>query len=79
MARRLKNLWEYFMKEPNGTSKMDAWYNVLAFTVDIIFEETLMENGFDIEEATAICMMDTYLREDLVTNPEMDEITIDIE
>jgi len=78
MARRLKNLWEHFMEEPKGTSKMDAWYNVLAFTVDIIFEETLMESGFDIEEAIAVCKMDMDLREELVTNPEMDEVTIDI-
>ena len=78
MARRLKYLWEKFIDEPKGKSKMDAWYNVLAFTIDVAFEEILMENGFDIEEATAICRIDMDLREEFVTNSEMDEVTIDI-
>jgi hypothetical protein len=80
MKDKLGFLWEEFVGEKRTIDcKNSAARQVLEFTMQIVFEESLLEAGFEPEEAIEVYIADSELRmppEAPKTMPEMEEITI---
>ena len=80
MKEELGFLWEEFTDEPKPMGCHNSpVYQVLEFTMQIVFEESLLEAGFEPEEVIETYIADSELRmppEAPKTTAEMAEITI---
>lgn len=80
MKDKLGFLWEEFVDEKRSMDcENSAARQVLEFTMQIVFEESLLEAGFEPEESIEVYIADSELRMPQNApkpSPEMEEITI---